>query len=213
MKLCTVAFLATLAGILPVCAGAVEVYKWTDEQGNVIYSDKPHRGAVKIEVPTAPAGIVPVPPEKIPAQDKGAEAGPYGALIVVSPSSGQMIAESDGAVDVSLALEPALRTNKGDAIRLRLDGQVLEQRYGDVEIGLEAVARGSHTLQAEVVDAAGAVLIASAPVTFNVQAPSALAPAGPDIYQPTTPPPAYPPTYKPVYPPQPYPPQGRPKPR
>src|SRR5689334_6872701 len=86
------------------------------------------------------------------------------------------------------------------------------------EMFVTNVKRGTHTLQAEVVNRAGNTLIASQAVTFHVHEPSRLAPGGPppppkpDIYPRVYPPQPYPPTYKPVYPPQPYPPQGRPKP-
>ena len=140
-------------------------------------------------------------------------AGPlYGALIMASPSEGQLIQDLTGSVSVSLAVEPPLRVSQGDAIRLRLDGQPLDTRYTGSEIAIPGVPRGTHTLQAEVVNPAGNVLIATGSVTFHVQEPSVQAPAGPAIYPQTIPGQPYPPTYKPVYPPQPYPPQGRPKP-
>ena len=132
---------------------------------------------------------------------------------MASPAKDQIIEDPGGWVSVSLAVEPPLRVSQGDAIRLKLDGQTLDTRYTGSEIAIPSVPRGTHTLQAEVVNPAGTVLITSASVTFHVQEPSSQAPAGPDIYDPVYPGQPYPPTYKPVYPPQPYPPQGRPKPQ
>ena len=86
-----------------------------------------------------------------------------------------------------------------------MDGQPLETPYTGGEMFLTNVERGTHTLQAEVVNRAGNTLFASQAVTFHVHEPSRLAPGGP-------PPPPQPDIYPPVYPPQPYPPQGRPKP-
>jgi hypothetical protein len=200
--------------LLGPAAHAAKIYKWTDPQGNVIYSDKPRPGAVELEVPTEPAGIVPVPPQDVaqPRQPAASTAA-YRALTVMSPADRQVVENTVGLVNVSLAVAPALRAADGHALRLRLDGQTLDTRYAGSEIVLTSVQRGEHTLQAEVVDAAGAVLIVSAAVTFTLHEPSSQAPAGPDIYQPTVPGQVYPPTYPPAYPPQPYPPQGRPRPQ
>ena len=46
-------------------ADAAKIYKWIDERGNPVYSDQPHPGAEEIDVSTDPAGIVPVPEEKL----------------------------------------------------------------------------------------------------------------------------------------------------
>jgi hypothetical protein len=202
--------------VAPTTALAAKVYKWTDPQGNVIYSDSPRPGAIEIEVPTEPAGIVPVPPEKLPPPT--ASSADYGALIIVSPANNAVLNDPEGNVAVSLVLEPALKTTRGDSIRLRLDGRQLSASYTDNEISIPNVERGEHLLQADVVNGAGKVLITSAPVTFVQERPSQLAPAGtptgdqPPTYEPVYPPQPYPPTYKPVYPPQPYTPQGQPKP-
>jgi uncharacterized protein DUF4124 len=204
--------LAVFAALAPAAVQAAKVYKWTDAAGNVVYSDSPRPGAQVIDLPTEPAGIAPLPPGQAPSARRSAGGSVYGALIMAAPSEGQFIADPAGWVNVSLAVEPPLRVSQGDAIRLRLDGQPLDTRYTGSEIAIPSVPRGTHTLQAEVVNPAGSVLIASGSVTFHVQAPSSQAPAGPDIYPQTIPGQPYPPTYKPVYPPQPYPPQGRPKP-
>jgi hypothetical protein len=212
MKSAPSALLCSLLLLAPIGGQAAKVYKWTDAQGNVIYSDSPRPGAEEIEVPTEPAGIVPVAPGKMPPAGQAVPREGYGALIVASPSNEQVIEDPGGAVPVSLAVEPPLRTRDGDAVRLNLDGQPLDTRYTGAQIVIPGVPRGTHTLQAQVVDRAGTVLISSAPVTFHMHAPSSQTPAGPDIYQPTYPGQPYPPVYPPVYPPQPYPPQGRPKP-
>jgi hypothetical protein len=212
MEMKITALLTALLLLAPAAASAAKIYKWTDAQGNVIYSDTPRPGAVELDVATDPAGIVPVPAQA-PAKPGAtpAEADAYRILRVVAPADQDLLENTGGWVGVSLVVEPALLGAKGHAIRLRLDGQTLDTRYPGGEIALPNVERGQHTLEAEVVDPTGAVLITSAPVAFTMSDPSSQTPAGPDIYPPTYPGQAYPPTYKPVYPPQPYPPQGKPK--
>jgi len=60
----------------------------------VNYSDTPHRGAIEMDVPTDPAGIIPVPPEKMraprqPAAEESVES--YGMLTIVSPTNDQVL--------------------------------------------------------------------------------------------------------------------------
>jgi hypothetical protein len=182
------------------CCYAAKLYKWTDEQGNVVYSDTPRPGAVEIEVHTEPAGIVPVPPGATPAEPAAPAAGGYDSLIIAAPADQAVLEDPEGRVGVSLVLAPALQTDAGHAIQLRLDGRALETRFAASEIVLTGVERGEHVVQAEVVDANGTVLIASAAVTFVQHRSSELAPRGPDIYPPAVPPPPYPPVYPPVRP-------------
>ncbi len=204
------AILGALLLTAPVAVHAAKIYKWTDPQGNVIYSDTPRPGAVEIEVPTAPAGIVPVPPrDRAQPSQPAARPAAYEALTVVAPADQQVLENIGGLVNVSLSVAPSLQVAEGHALRLRLDGRTLDARYPGAEIALPNVERGEHTLAAEVVDRAGAVLIASAAVTFTVHEPSSQAPDGPDIYPPSVPGQVYPPTYRPVYPPQ----RPRPTPR
>lgn len=186
MRFPVVLCLSLLLG--PSLAFAAKLYKWTDEQGNVVYSDKPRPGAVQIEVPTAPAGVTPVPADQPPARPPAAAAGGYDSLIVTAPTDGAVLDDPEGRVDVSLALAPALQTDAGHAIRLRLDGRALEARSDATDMVLADVERGEHVLLAEVVDPTGATLVVSAPVRFVQQRPSARAPRGPDVYPPVYPP-------------------------
>jgi hypothetical protein len=215
MKRNAITLLLALAVLASELVCAAKVYKWTDDQGNVIYSDTPHSGAVEIDIPTKPAGIVPLPPEtprsRRPAAGKE-NVESYDTLAIVAPTNEQVLDNPQGRVDVSLIIKPPLRTDQRHAIRVMMDGRPLEMPYTATEIAVTNVERGSHALEVEIINRAGNVLLASKAVTFQVHEPSRLAPAGPDIYPPVYPPQPYPPTYKPVYSPQPYQPQGRPKP-
>ena len=167
----------------PFAAHAAKIYKWTDAQGNVIYTDTPLPGAVELHTPTEPAGVVPVPPgERTEPKERAAgPAAAYDALTVMAPADGEVLQNTEGWVDVSLSIAPALRVADGHAFRLRLDGQTLDARYPGGKIALSNIPRGEHTLEAEVVDRAGAVLVTSAAVDFSMHQASAETPTGPDI--------------------------------
>ena len=162
---------------LPRLGEAAKVYKWTDARATSSTRTAPGRGAEVIELPTEPAGIVPVPPQQMPPP-KPADPGTdlRRADRGLAERRTRSSTTRGGWVNVSLAVEPPLRVSQGDAIRLKLDGQTLDTRYTGSEIAIPSVPRGTHTLQAEVVNPAGNVLIASRSVTFHVQAPSSPGP-------------------------------------
>ena len=94
MKGSAIMLLLALAFSGTELACAATVYKWTDDQGKVMYSDTPRRGAIEMDVPTEPAGIIPVPPEKMPApRHPAAEESveSYGTLTIVSPTNDQVL--------------------------------------------------------------------------------------------------------------------------
>src|SRR5512134_563600 len=91
---------ATLVALLlaaPLAAYAAKIYKWTDPQGNVIYSDTPRPGAIEMEVPTEPAGIVPVPPQdRAEPGKRAAQPAAYDKLNLLAPTDGQIIQSPGG---------------------------------------------------------------------------------------------------------------------
>ena len=191
-------------------ADAAKIYKWTDERGNPVYSDQPHPGAEEIDVSTEPAGIVPVPEEKLRRPRPSAQVGAiYEKLAFTSPAKEATIRDNARTVTLALQVVPPLATASGHAIRLSLDGVALPTAYQTSDIVLPDLQTGPHTVQAAVIDANGSSLISSEPLTFYLKVTSTDDPTGPNIYGPTYPPQPYPPTY----PPQPYPPvypkQGR----
>jgi len=190
-------------------ADAAKIYKWTDQRGNPVYSDQPHPGAEEIEVSTEPAGIVPVPEEKLRRPRPPAQGGVYEKLAFTSPAKEETIRDNARTVTLALQVVPPLATASGHTIRLWLDGAALPTAYQTTDLVLTDLLTGTHTLQAMVADANGSFLILSDPLTFYLKVTSTDDPTGPNIYPPTYPPQPYPPTYpRQPYPPV-YPKQGR----
>ena len=172
--------LFTLISIGCSLALAGTVYKWIDENGVVHYSDQPHPNAQKIQLQGAqtykaqPANA---------AADGGAAAPPsstprtYQGCAVVQPTPDQTLADVD-SLTVVVQTDPALRA--GDQIFVTYDGQPLN---GNSATGgaftISPLERGTHTLQAVVRDADGAVLCQTPGVTFYVHQPSISNPANP----------------------------------
>ncbi|MEF3192680.1 MAG: DUF4124 domain-containing protein, partial [Halothiobacillaceae bacterium] len=162
-------------------AQAAEVYRYVDENGGVVFTDQPHKGAEKVIIEPAPATGVVVPnlPAAVPATPAvqavtkpGSEpfAG-YTALRITQPDPDQVLFSAVGDVDVSINLHPALRTDLGHGLTVLLDGVPVAQNTARMNLALNNIDRGEHVLEAFVLDAAGQVLIQSASVHFTVQRP------------------------------------------
>jgi hypothetical protein len=164
---------AVLLAIGPALACAQgPVYESKDKAGPV-FSDRPSAGAKPVEL-GPPNVIQTTPPPKQQPAPATAPAPYYTMLAISSPENGGTIHSNTGAFDVSVRLQPALRTARGDRIEARLDGRAIARRFSSGRFGVtEADWQKSaspdnveHTLQVVVLDKAGAVLRESAPVKF-----------------------------------------------
>jgi len=98
-------------------------------------------------------------------------------LAITSPTAKQTLHDNSGNVSVSVALEDGAVLPKGYRIRLLLDGQPAAADARATSFDLSGVERGSHRLQALIVDARGRVIARSEPVTFYMRQASRLFPS------------------------------------
>ncbi|MEW6445744.1 MAG: DUF4124 domain-containing protein [Pseudomonadota bacterium] len=177
--------LIVLLSALPL--HAAEVYRSVDEKGNVVFSDTPIKGASKMTIEAAPATSVVVP--SIPASSAmpgGASGGArdgggppiagYQDFQIVQPAQGAALVSTMGDVDVSIAVQPELRADLGHGITILLDGQPVLEHSVRLNIALNNVSRGEHTLDAFVTDSHGQTVAQAATVRFSLQRPSLFLP-------------------------------------
>ena len=163
-------------------AQADKVYKWVDAQGNVLYTDQPRKGAQEVKIAKQPASA---PVRSFAARDE--DRFRYSAVTFDAPANEGTIRDNEGNVKVAVNVVPPLRTDRGDQIRLSLDGGALLADPNSPEVVLTGLDQGAHTLQATVTDKAGRVLISSDPVEFYLKHWSIDDPRGPSIYPPVYP--------------------------
>ncbi len=140
---------------------ATTVYKWTDSNGVVHYSDQPGPNSHKIHVgspQTVPAPAAPAAPSSAGAPSR-AQRG-YSTLKLNRPAQKQTIRNNRGRITVAFALAPPLHTRRGDRVQVLLDGKVRRTTTGG-SVTLDNVDRGTHTVQVRVVGPSGKVLIHS----------------------------------------------------
>jgi len=169
---------ALLLGLL-VC-GAADVYRWVDEQGQVVYSDVPRPGAeqLRIDVPA------PATPAAASQQTSGVEqqapAQPfrYDTFEILSPAPEEVLWNIEGQLNVLLRIRPTLQ--RGHSATLYLDDQpAATLSPGNTSATLSEVYRGAHSLRAEIRDAAGDRLAQTPPLSFTVRQTSIANPVNP----------------------------------
>lgn len=172
-----------------LAAQAQSIYRTTDSQGNVIFTDDPQRGE-KVEL--SPLTVVPGPngsADRQAAEGGGSEGAataspgqpfmPYDNFWIISPDDEQTFpVGSAGDIQVELGIEPELREDH--RVRLLLDGQVSQSAMHTDSFMLTNVYRGEHVIQAELLDATGEVRHRTAPVTIYVLRASINLPQNPN---------------------------------
>ncbi len=160
------------------------VYKSVGPDGKVTYSDQPQPGATEVELPKFPAAPLPAPattsttaPAASGPQGGAQNAAPafkgYSTLSIVTPANDGTIRENTGSVEVTIASVPEWDPQWGHSIKVLLDGKPLPDRYTTPTFQLKNADRGTHTLQAIVLDAKQNELITSPTITFHMKRHSA----------------------------------------
>jgi hypothetical protein len=111
----------------------------------------------------------------IEASAQSGTAFSYDSIAVVKPAGDATVFDNAGNVEVTVAVSPALRIDAGDRIALILDGRRISVRRA-TQFKLSGITRGEHSLEAQVVDSSGNVLISSNPVKFHLWQASRLFP-------------------------------------
>jgi hypothetical protein len=152
------------------------VYKWVDENGNVIFSDEPRPGAEEIEDVTPQTYSSPVKPREEAPESAGQTAAEpekepfrYGKVAITRPENDTTIRDNTGAVPVSVSIEPHLNTDEGDKVEYYVDGQKVLGPTDATSVTLANVFRGTHSISIKVVSAGGNVVKSAGPVTIHVR--------------------------------------------
>ncbi len=151
------------------------VYKWTDTEGNVQYSDRPLDQAEKLRVPglTVDNLAAPVKEAASPGEDAAgtnaeeqANKG-YIQFEMMEPEQGMTIRSDEGEVAVGILLQPPLQP--GHKIHLYLDASPVKNNFISTQLILRKVSRGTHQLEARIIDDQGETHANSPIVNFHMR--------------------------------------------
>jgi hypothetical protein len=163
-------------------AFAAPVWTWVDSQGQVHYSDRPVPGARQIDLPSAQGFPAPSRAPSTRAAEPSRAASSrgttsYRAFNIVSPAPQETLWNIGGNLTVRIELQPALEA--GHQLDVYLDGQRAYLSTTSLQLTVPNVFRGTHSLEAVIIDAAGREVQRSPAVPFIVQATSIQNPQNP----------------------------------
>jgi hypothetical protein len=186
--------LASTAIFVLLLAGATadaRIYKTVDEDGNVVFTDVPPKDNQQsielsqgnryapVTVPKAAPTVNDPADDEADAEDAGSSIG-YERLAIASPVNDEPVRENAGNLTVDLTIRPPLNTDRGHHVEILMDGAPFAHGQSDGgTIELTNIDRGTHSLQAHILDASGNILVTSQPVTFHMLRVSVLNPARP----------------------------------
>ena len=168
-----------LVSLLAFSATGQEIFRTTDEHGNVVFTDQPPAGSAKGErvelqqTNTTPATRVPPKPTPEPAEE--APEFPDFVVAITAPANETTIAMGPGNFSVSANVQPSL--TKGTLLQLYLDSEPWGEAQRGTSWDLTNVFRGAHDVTVAVVDEEGNQLADSEPVRVYVLRPSINSPA------------------------------------
>lgn len=152
----------TMGAILPLVFVYVgdlfaEVYRSVDAEGNVTYSDTPHAGATKIDVPSPT--IIPSTraQTKLKPDKQKKTAVPYTSLSIVQPADESTLRNVQ-SVSVRAQISPNLQTSFGHRAQILFNGQPLGSPGAGLSATINDIERGAHTLQVVVTGKDGATI-------------------------------------------------------
>lgn len=165
--------LALLVTSLPTLADSI--YRTTDAEGNVVFTDSPPAGGNQAEQVNIQRTNTTTPPPVLttPPQSDGQEVEPEGpayTVTITSPANETSFPRGPGNFSVNVRVTPALQKYEG--LQLFLDGEPWGGPQLDTIWDLTNVFRGQHDLTVGVIDKSGETLAMSPPVRVFVHRPS-----------------------------------------
>ncbi|MFG0723301.1 DUF4124 domain-containing protein [Pseudomonas sp. GLN_6] len=157
---------------------SAQIYKYTDANGNTVFTDQPPEGQAtqNVELPKTNSVTMAVPAAPAPSTpaDSGTAAAPYSNLQLTGLPSDEALRANNGTFTVDVAIEPRLASNH--LLRLLLDGKPHGQLSNAPRLQVSNADRGEHSLAVEVLSA-GKPIQQSPTVTFTVQRVNTSSPA------------------------------------
>ena len=155
-------------------AGAAVVYKWTDADGVVHFSDTAVPGAEKIVTSSPASNGIGGPARAAANPEPKPAAAEISELAIESPAQEEVFF-GDNVVPVRLHIVPALKPHQ--TVTWHLNGKQLDDQAPDaVSFVLQTLPRGAYAIAATVTDQETGASQSTDSVTFYVRQPSELSP-------------------------------------
>ena len=158
-------------------ASAAQVYKVTDDENGVVFTDRPENVSgsssverVEIREPNTTTPPPAVSTARPSARETTSEAPPEPKVTITSPSDESTIAMGPGNFSVSVQVSPPLSGN--EELVLMMDGQAMGAAQAGTSWLVEGALRGPHDLVVQRRSTSGRSIAVSEPVRVYVLRPS-----------------------------------------
>jgi len=146
-----------------------ELYKGLDDEGNVVYSDKPFNNSEQFTPPSLTIMDAPkVQPQKKTKEIHEEAEFKYTRFSITTPKNNEVIWNNPQLM-VSLKVTPALNVAAGHTIWLLMDGKPVVKKSHSLLLQLGRTDRGEHKLQAQIRNKKGRIIKHSKPVTVHIK--------------------------------------------
>lgn len=161
-----------------------EIYRTVDKDGNVIFTDRPGKGASEVKLP--PINTTSIPEASpysnaIAPPDTPTATAPDYQVHIISPRDNVTI--PPGQRDLAIAVSLSTPLQPTHYLVYYINGEAIQESES-TSIVIQDITRGEHRLSVEVIDAQGTVLAQSPVKIVNVIRPSILNPNHPQ-FKPT----------------------------
>jgi hypothetical protein len=148
-----------------------DIYKYTNPNGTVEYSDQRGKGAVEVEIGPLQTYTPPLPKIKTThdSESQPQEAVSSYQVSIVNPHNEATVRENTGRVEVTLQVKPPIEADSNYTLQLLLDGQVVGRASTRLKYILTNVDRGTHKLQAKLLDSSRISVAQSEIITFYMR--------------------------------------------
>lgn len=161
--------LALLSLLLIATAPALaQIYKYTDDKGNTVFTNQPPEGVAADKVELPPANTVdirtPSPPPPLERDEENSQQA-YQSLSIGGIPNEQALRANNGTFIVTAQLEPPLR--QGHQILFLLDGIPQAEPSRNTALQLNNIDRGTHVVEVQVLS--GEQVVQRSAQEFTVQ--------------------------------------------
>ncbi|WP_407294378.1 DUF4124 domain-containing protein [Stutzerimonas zhaodongensis] len=156
--------------VMIMAPAMAQIYKYTDDKGNTVFTNQPPEGVNADAVNLPPANTVDIktpdaPPPLANEQSEQQRQQPYRSLAIGGIPDEQALRANNGTFVVNAQLDPPLK--QGHQVRFLLDGVPQGQPSSKTSLQLTNVDRGTHLLEVEVIN--GEEVVRRAKEQFTVQ--------------------------------------------